>query len=67
MEKKKSRYANIEAERVRNGLSKVELSKVLEISPRTYTNWQYQNGDIPASKLVKLSKFFGCTIDYLLA
>lgn len=67
MAKKKSRYANIEAERVRNGLSKIELSNVLEISPRTYANWQYNNGDIPASKLVVLSKFFGCTIDYLLA
>ena len=67
MAKLKNKYANIEAERVRKGLSKTELSEILNISPRTYTNWQHNDGDIPASKLVALSTLFGCSIEYLLS
>jgi DNA-binding transcriptional regulator YiaG len=63
---KKNKYANIEAERVRNGLSKKEFTKELGISPKTYENWQQPKGDIPASKLLVMSKMFSCSIDYLL-
>lgn len=57
---------NIEAERVRNGMDKSELSSALKISTRTYHNWQHNSGDIPASKLLKMSEMFNCSIDYLL-
>ena len=66
MKKTQVRYQNIEAERVRNGLSKADLSEKLGISDRTYHNWQNSNGDIPASKLLTMSRLFKCSIDYLL-
>ncbi len=59
-------YSNIEAERVRCGLSKEELSQQLEVTPKTYQNWQKKKGDIPASKLLKMAQLFKCSIDYLL-
>lgn len=62
----KNKYSNIEAERVRFGFTKEEFSKELEITPKTYKNWQQDKGDIPASKLLIMAKMFGCSIDYLL-
>ena len=66
MKKTKTQYKNIEAERVRNGLTKEEFSKALNISTRTYHNWQKDDGDIPASKLLTMAQMFDCSIDYLL-
>ena len=63
---KKNRYANIEAERVRNEMTKEEFSRALDITPKTYQNWQQAKGDIPASKLLVMAKMFDCSIDYLL-
>ena len=60
------KFKNIEAERARNGLSILSLSNELGISDKTYRNWQAPNGDIPASKLLEMSKLFNCSIDYLL-
>lgn len=66
MKKTKVIYANIEAERVRHGLSKEELSSELDVSSKTYQNWQQKKSDIPASKLMTMAKLFDCSIDYLL-
>ena len=60
------KFKNIEAERARNGFSVTSLSNQLGISDKTYRNWQAPNGDIPASKLLEMSKLFDCSIDYLL-
>lgn len=57
---------NIEAERVRNRLSKEELSFKLGISLRTYYNWINEETDVPSSALLKMSILFNTTIDYLL-
>ena len=59
--------SNIEAERARNSLSKEEISKILGITPKTYYNYINEKQDIPSSILIKLSKLFGTTIDYLLS
>ena len=66
MKKTFIKFKNIEAERARNGLTVTELSNQLGISDKTYRNWQSPNGDIPASKLLDMSKLFNCSIDYLL-
>lgn len=59
-------YPNIEAERIRAGLSQEELTRKLNYKERkTYYNW-LATGNIPCSVLIKMSDIFGCTIDYLL-
>ncbi len=57
---------SIEAERVRNQLTKEELAKKMGVSLRTYYNWVNEETDMPISFLVKMSKMFGTTTDYLL-
>lgn len=60
------RFMNIEAERVRNGMTKDEFSRFLGISLRTYYNWQKGESPIPHTALAKMKKKFGKDIDYLL-
>jgi len=57
---------NIEAERVRKGISKERLSELLCISPRTYFNWINEETDVPGVALVKMSLIFGTDVDYLM-
>lgn len=60
------KYPNIEAERIRAGMSQSELIKALGYKERkTYYNW-LANGSIPAKVLVKMSEIFNCSADYLL-
>ena len=59
-------YPNIEAERVRKGLSQEELIRELGYKERkTYYNW-LSSGNIPESVLLKMADLFDCSIDYLL-
>lgn len=57
---------NIEAERARKQMTKTDMAKALNISPKTYQF--YVNGDraIPSDKLLEMADLFGCTTDYLL-
>ena len=57
---------SIEAERARNRLTKEELSKKLGISVKTYYNWINEETDMPVSALVKMSRLFNKSVDYLI-
>lgn len=57
---------NIEAERVRNRLSKEELSKKLGVSLKTYYNWVNEETDIPGKKLMEMASLFGVSMEYLM-
>lgn len=59
--------SSIEAERVRNRLTKEDLAKELGVSTKTYYNWINKETDVPSSALLKMSKVFDVGIDYLLA
>lgn len=56
----------IEAERIKHQMTKAELAQTLGVSRRTLTNWQSGVTELPLSKLMALSKLWGCTLDYLL-
>lgn len=62
---KKPLYANIEAERARNGLSVDELAKYLSVCRKTYYNW-ISKGRIPQDKLEMMASLFSVSTDYLL-
>lgn len=57
-------YPNIQAERARRGLTKEALAKELGVSYRTLYNWE-RYSQYPLEALQKMSKMFGCSIDYL--
>lgn len=57
---------NIEAERVRNGYTKEELSQKMGVSMKTYYNWINEKTDIPSSALIKMSQLFRTDVNYLL-
>lgn len=59
-------YPNIEAERARAGMGKVEFAKALGVNPSTIKNWQCSKTEIPASKIVAMATLFNVTTDYLL-
>ena len=56
----------IGSERVRMGLSQLELSKILGISNKTLSAWEANPSSCPTDRLVELSKHFDCSVDYLL-
>ena len=59
-------YPNIEAERVRLGISKKCFAKKLGITTKTYYNWLNKANPIPSNALVEMSFLCNASIDYLL-
>lgn len=57
---------NVEAERVRNQLTKEELADKLGVSLKTYYNWINEERDVPSKKLRQMAFLFGTSMDYLL-
>lgn len=60
-----SKYPNLEAERVRKGLSRRDLSGMIDINENTYATWQSGKHSIPLTKAFKLSEIFDRPIEYL--
>lgn len=48
------------------GWSQVELAKRLQISKQTVSNWENDNIQPSVDMLVRISRLFGVTTDYLL-
>ena len=59
------RYPNIEAERVRAGMSKEDLAKELGVTRKTLYNWII-SGCIPQNALDHMASLFNCAADYLI-
>lgn len=59
------KYPNIEAERVRRGMTLDAMSQALGVTRKTVYNW-YVHGRIPQRSLEKMSDLFDCPVDYLL-
>lgn len=63
---KQMKYPNIEAERARIGMTKIDVAQHIGVTVDTIKNWQSDKTEIPASKLVALADLFNVTTDYLL-
>lgn len=59
-------FPNIDAERARRGLSKMEMAEKLGVSYSTFKSWMSGKTEIPCSKIIAMSHMFGVTSDYLL-
>lgn len=57
---------NIEAERVRNRLTKENMAKKLGVSVKTYYNWINEETDIPGVALIRMSRIFNTDVEYLM-
>lgn len=60
-------HMNIEAERVRHGLTKEELATVLGVTRKTYQSWITRSTEIPGIKIKIMAELFNVGADYLLA
>ena len=60
------RFPNIDTERIRNGMGKVEFAHSIGSSPTTVKNWQSGRTEIPASKIILMAGIFNVSTDYLL-
>lgn len=61
-----ARLQNIEAERGRAGMSKMEFSRKLGVSIITYKRYVDGVSPIPTKTLLLMTKILNCSADYLL-
>ena len=47
-------------------LSQKQMSEVLNVSQATYSRYESGYLDIPSEVLIKLSRFYGVSVDYIL-
>lgn len=59
-------FKNIEAERVRNGITKELFASKIGITTKTYYNWLNGKNPIPSTALIKMADILNVSIDYLL-
>ena len=59
-------YARIRELREDNDLKQRELAEILKCSQRVYSNYERGDIDVPTEILIKLSKYYDVSTDYLL-
>ena len=59
-------YQRIRDLREDKDLKQQDLAKLLNVSQTTYSRYESGTLDIPTTALIKLSEFYGVSVDYLL-
>ena len=59
-------YQRIRDLREDRDLKQRELAEYLNCSQRVYSNYELGQRDIPTDVLIRLSQFYGVSVDYLL-
>lgn len=59
-------YQRIRDLREDHDLKQRQLAEALNCSQRVYSNYELGQRDIPTDILIKLSEFYGVSVDYLL-
>lgn len=59
-------YPNIRALREDSDLSQADVAKILNCSQVAYSYYEIGRRDIPTEVLIKLAKYYNCSVDYLL-
>lgn len=59
-------YKRIRSLREDSELKQRELAEILNCSQRIYSNYERGDVDIPTEILIKLARFYGTSIDYIL-
>lgn len=66
MSEKELRYPHIRDLREDADLTQTDLAKVLNCSQVAYSYYEIGRHDIPTEVLIKLAKYYDCSVDYLL-
>ena len=59
-------FKNLKALREDNDIKQKDIAKILNVSQNTYSKYETGENDIPTAILIKLSRFYNTSIDYLL-
>ncbi len=59
-------YKKLRALRDENNLSQAELADILHIDQRIYSNYELGKKEMPANLLIRLSRYYNVSTDYLL-
>lgn len=59
-------YKRIRDLREDNDLTQKHLAKILNCSQQVYSNYELGQRDVPTDILIKLSKFYKVSVDYIL-
>ena len=59
-------YKRIRDLREDNDLTQKHLAKILNCSQQVYSNYELGQRDLPTDILIKLSKFYKVSVDYIL-
>ncbi len=59
-------FSRIRDLREDNDLNQTQIAKILNMSQTGYSKYETGENDIPTSVLIKLSRFYNTSIDYLL-
>jgi transcriptional regulator with XRE-family HTH domain len=58
---------NLEAERIRHGLTQNQLAEKLGVTPRTIYSWIRQETPIPSNSIIAMCNLWNVSSDYLLS
>ena len=59
-------YKRIKELREDNNLTQLQVGKVINVTQRTYSYYETGQRMMPPEVLIKLAKFYGTTVDYIL-
>lgn len=59
-------YPRIRDLRIDADLNQTQVAKMLEMSQTGYSKYETGENDIPTAVLIRLARFYGTSIDYLL-
>ena len=59
-------YQRIRDLREDKDLTQAEMAQILYCSQQVYSNYELGQRDIPTDVLIRLSKFYGVSVDYIL-
>lgn len=59
-------YPRLRDLREDNNLTQTELARLLHIDQRTYSNYETGTRGVPVDVFIRLSRFYGTSVDYLL-
>ena len=59
-------YQRIRDLREDRDLTQVKMGEILSCSQRVYSNYERGDIDIPTEILIKLSRYYGVSVDYIL-